>query len=124
MSLRYSILMVGVLLLCTASYFRSSLYQDERTLYADTLSKSQNKSRVLSSMALVLMKDEQFVDALPLVERAIALDPDNVPAKINLALTFYALGLKADAQRVFVDVAERYPSTKEAVFARKMLALP
>jgi protein O-mannosyl-transferase len=112
-----------VVTLSVVSFMRSGFYRDELTLFTDTASKSPNKDRVLNNLALELMNVNRYSDAMPLIERAIALNPDYVAAKNNMALTFYSLGLKTDAEVVFAEIVEHYPSSKEAPFAGKMLAL-
>lgn len=114
---------VIVLTLSAVSFMRADLYQDGVSLFTDTAAKSPNKERVLNNLALALMKAERFRDAMPLIERALMLNPHYVPAKSNRALAFYALGLKTDAERVFTEIVERYPSSQEAAFAGNMVAL-
>ena len=113
---------VIVLALSGVSFMRAGLYQDGILLFTDTAAKSPNKERVLNNLALDLMKAERFREAIPVIEQTLIINPDYLPAMSNKALAFYALGLKADAERVFTEIVERYPLSKEAAFAGNMIA--
>jgi thioredoxin-like negative regulator of GroEL len=121
MFLRLVTASVIVVTLSTVSFVRSSFYRDGVSLLSDTAGKSPNKERVLNNFAFELLQAGRFGEALPLLERIIASNPDNVTAKTSMALVFCGLGLKADAERVFTEIEERHPLSKESAFARKMI---
>ncbi len=112
-----------VAVLGAASFARSAVYQDEITLLSDTARKSPDKVRLLNNLAFALMSAGRNQDALPLLKRALDLDPQFTDAWNNLALTYFSVGMWTEAEQEFQLIIERRPYTRDADFARKMIAL-
>jgi tetratricopeptide (TPR) repeat protein len=111
-----------ILILTTLSFIRSSLYIDDLTLWTSEAGKNPNRPRVLNNLAMALMVVEKNEEALPLLQRALELDPDFLPARTNLALVFLSMGSLIESEMVFTQIIQDYPNAKEAIFARKMIA--
>ncbi len=105
------------------SFARSEIYRDEISLLTDTALKSPDKVRLLNNLSFALMSAGRHPEALALLKRTLALDPQFTDAWNNLALTYYSLGMSVEAEREFLLIIERRPYTRDADFARKMVAL-
>lgn len=79
----------------------------------------------LSNLGGVYLQVGRAADALPLLERAVALEPDRLNARFNLAQAYEDLGRRAeaiDAWRAYVERARRYPDERADVdIARRHL---
>lgn len=78
----------------------------------------------LNNLATVYNNTGRRSEALELLLRTIELMPDHVQARNNLALTYYESDHLAEAETQFRLVIELAPESREAGFARSMLALP
>jgi len=62
---------------------------------------------VALNWGLALFKSEQFKDAIPPLERALAADPSSVEAKQLLGLSYFTVGDYARASTLLTDVVSR-----------------
>ncbi len=62
-------------------------------------------------------------EALALLQRVIELSPGHLQARFNLAIRYYEMGMTGDASREYMTIIQLSPFSKEAAFARKMLAM-
>jgi Flp pilus assembly protein TadD len=88
----------GVLLaLCLAALWagwtaqRNLVWQDDEALWADSLRKSPAKSRPYNNLGGALIRKGRFEEALPLLERAIAIRPHYADALYNLGFALMRL---------------------------------
>jgi len=155
--IRFIITTVMLVTLMAMSSARSSIYEDEVTLYTDVVFRSPNKARPHNNLGDALKKAGRFEEAGPHFERALALQPDypdalnnlatiynssgrrgeaiqllsqaisldpgHLQARYNLAITFYEQGMLSEASQQYAIIIELAPYSKEAAFARKMLAM-
>lgn len=77
----------------------------------------------LNNLSTLYQSQGRPDEALTLLRRALALEPGHVPSRFNLAMAFYESGLHADAAREYGIIITLAPLSKEAAFARKMLAV-
>jgi len=94
---RFIIITIVLVLLMATSIMRSSIYQDEVTLYADIVSRSPNKARPHNNFGDALKKAGRIEEAGIHFERALALQPDYPDALNNLATIYNSSGRKAEA---------------------------
>lgn len=59
-----------------ATYRRNSVWQDTLTLWSDVVSKSPNKVRGWTNLGIYYVNKLEPVRAVPLLERAVSLNPD------------------------------------------------
>jgi len=62
-------------------------------------------------------------EAVMLLQKSLALEPDHLPAKFNMAMYLYESGRFDDSLREYLSIIDTGPLTKEAVFARQMIIL-
>ena len=99
--LRHISAAVLVLTLCVGSFARTSVFRHEFTFWADAAARSPNKARPQNNLGRTLMIAGRSKEALPLIARALMLEPDYLDARFNLAVMFYDSGLLVDAEREF-----------------------
>ena len=78
--------------------------------YRRALEVSPNDPRILSAQGLSLYRVQRFAEAIPLLQRAVALDPDASLTRVNLGIAQAAAGDVAGAQQSYVQLLERNPS--------------
>jgi tetratricopeptide (TPR) repeat protein len=78
--------------------------------YRRALEVSPNDPRILSAQGLSLYRVQRFAEAIPLLEQAVALDPDASLTQVNLGIAQAAAGDVAGAQQTYVRLLERNPS--------------
>jgi tetratricopeptide (TPR) repeat protein len=79
-----------------------------RTMTLAALSSPQN-SDIYLNMGLILYQQERFEEAIPILERAVLINPYYANAKYFLALSYYEVGRRQDAILQFRDVATLNP---------------
>lgn len=62
-------------------------------------------------------------EAIQFFSQAIMLSPGHLQARFNLAINYYEQGMLSEAEQQYGVIIQSAPYSKEAVFARKMLAL-
>lgn len=121
--LRTIIDIVLIVALTILAFFRSAVYLDETTLWSDTAVKSPNKERVQYNLGHVLVDAKRLEEAIPLFERALILKPKDLMTLDKLAIAYYDIGFLSRSEQCYASIIEYYPFSKEAKFARKMIAL-
>jgi tetratricopeptide (TPR) repeat protein len=112
-----------LIILVMLSIARSSVYIDEVTLWSDVVAKSPNRARQHINLGHALQIAGPPDDALAHFKKALYLEPDNLDAQFNLTVQYYDMGLMAEAERECDLIIQRYPSSREAAFSRKMLPM-
>lgn len=80
-----------------------------RTLRAAAAIEPDNPV-VVANLGILLSDTGRPADALPLLERAMSLDPDLHQARFSLAIAFARLGRRADATREAEELLRRLPA--------------
>ncbi|MEJ2541903.1 MAG: tetratricopeptide repeat protein [Gemmatimonadota bacterium] len=78
--------------------------------YRRALEVSPENPRILSAQGLSLYQARRFPEAIRLLERAVALDPDASLTRVNLGIAQAAAGDVAGAQQTYVDLLEMNPA--------------
>jgi len=76
----------AVLVLAVATVARNQDYRTEVALWSDTVRKSPGKARAFNNLGFALQQAGRREEARAAYERALALDPEHVPARINLRM--------------------------------------
>jgi len=84
-------LVVG-LALTWGSFQRNRVWENELTLWADSVAKSPEKERPMMHYANAISARGRYQEALPLYEKALRIDPDNATARYNLGIVLKRLG--------------------------------
>ncbi len=85
-------------LLCLAAVFslicysRCQVWQDDKTLWSDTISKSPASPIVNYNLAVVYLKEKDWKKASHFFQKTVELDPQKAEAYNNLAFTRYSMG--------------------------------
>ena len=78
--------------------------------YRKALAVSPDDPRVLSAQGLSLYRAQRFGEAIPILQRAVALDPEASLARVNLGIAQAAAGDVQGAQQTYVRLLEENPS--------------
>ena len=101
-------------MLAAISHARSSIYENEVTLYTDIVSRSPNKARPQNNLGDALKKAGRFSEAGPHFERALALQPDYPDALNNLATIFNSSGRRDEALQLLTKALTLDPRHLQA----------
>jgi tetratricopeptide (TPR) repeat protein len=88
-----------VIVLTAATWTRSGVYADSRTLWQDTLAKHPNAWIAHNNLGFILASEGDLVDATRHYEEALRLDPDYAAAHNNLGTALLRTGNVAEAIR-------------------------
>ncbi len=94
--IRVLIYILLLLVLGVTSWMRSSVYQDQITLWKDAVLKSPNKARVHDNLGVVLKRHGHISEAMKEFERAVQLDPNDPLALNNLATIYCSIGRRQE----------------------------
>ncbi len=75
-----------------ATSARNDDYQTEETIWEDTVLKRPDNPRALTTLGSIYEKNDQLDLALPLLQRAVEIDPSYLEAQNNLALVWAKRG--------------------------------
>jgi tetratricopeptide (TPR) repeat protein len=78
--------------------------------YRKALAVSPDDPRVLSAQGLSLYRAGRFGQAIPILQRAVALDPEASLSRVNLGIAQAAAGDVQGAQQTYVRLLEENPS--------------
>jgi tetratricopeptide (TPR) repeat protein len=92
--------------LAVTTHARNRVWRDELTLWSDAAAKAPHKARPHNNRGMALEELGRVADAEAAFREAIAAEPMNVPARINLSRIYGTHGRFADAVQV-LDEAER-----------------
>jgi Flp pilus assembly protein TadD len=100
-----------LLLLCTATAIRSTVYIDDVTFWSDTVSKSPDKVRPLVMLGSQLRRagDDEF--ARRYFERALELEPDCAEALNDLAIIYNRSNKHDEALEFLLRAVRSVPSS-------------
>ncbi len=93
------VLGLGVAVLLPVTRARNQDYATEQGLWADTLAKRPANARALDNYALALCLDGEPENALPLLQVALAQNPDSAPTRATLGTAYLMLNRLADAEQ-------------------------
>jgi tetratricopeptide (TPR) repeat protein len=88
---------VLVLLLGFATYQRNHVWGNSMRLWEDVLAKSPNKARPHNDLAVALMGEGRVWEAIPLLRRALEIEPSYYFANYNLGRSYVLIGQSAAA---------------------------
>lgn len=111
---RSIIMTVMLATLMMMSIVRSSVYEDELTLYTDIVSRSPNKARPHNNLGEALKKAGRFDEAGARFERALALQPNYPDALNNLATIYNKSGRKEEALQLLLQALALVPGHLQA----------
>jgi len=74
------------------TFQRNEVWQTPLRVWQDTAAKSPNKLRVLNNLAGEYIVQQRYEEALPLLAKAIEMDPEYAKAYFNLATIYKAKG--------------------------------
>jgi tetratricopeptide (TPR) repeat protein len=89
-------------------------------IYRSILTVVPEHSDSLNLLGVVLHQKGESAQAVPLIERAIALRPERIPYYVNLAAALRAVGRHEEAIRCCTEALARDPSLYEANLALAM----
>ena len=99
-----AVLVCVVLALLT--WRRSHVYASPELLWRDTVAGNPAAWMAMNNLAFELQQQGRPLEAVPLVRRAIALNPDCLECYGNLADAYRAAGDEASAKQVFVELGQ------------------
>ncbi|KAB2964865.1 MAG: tetratricopeptide repeat protein [Thermoanaerobaculia bacterium] len=102
------------LALATATFARNRVWRSELALWRDTAEKSPNKSRPLNCLGAAWQVAGRPDLAFDLYQRAVAADPANFEAVVNLGSARFARGETREAARLLVSALELDPGSPTA----------
>ena len=114
----YRLIIITVLLavLCALTISRSSVYEDEVSLFSDVAAKSPNKARAHNNLGDALNKAHRPEEARPHFERALELQPNYPDALNNLATVYNGMGRRPEALDLYVRALALNPGHLQARF--------
>ncbi len=81
---RLIVLSLAALVLAAGTVLRNQDYRSEVALWSDTVRHSPGKARAFNNLGFALQQAGRPEEARAAYERALALDPEHIPARINL----------------------------------------
>ena len=107
-----AVLIVGALS-CRA-WFQTSYWRDSETLFTHALAVTSNNDVALNNLGIIFLDRGQLDDAIPKLQAAIDLRPENAPAHDNLAKALLRKGQVAEAMVHYRKFLELQPASVEA----------
>jgi tetratricopeptide (TPR) repeat protein len=107
-----AVLVVSVLS-CRA-WIQTSYWRDSETLFTRALAVTSNNDVALNNLGIIFLDRGQLDDAIPKLQAAIDLRPENAPAHDNLAKAFLRKGQVAEAMVHYRKFLELQPASVEA----------
>jgi tetratricopeptide (TPR) repeat protein len=104
------------LLLVAVAWLQVPVWRDNHTLYAHAVAMTPNSSEAHYRLAYLAARDDDWEHAIPLLERAIELDPRNVRALSNLGVGLLRTGRPADAEAMLARAVATNPGAFRAWF--------
>jgi tetratricopeptide (TPR) repeat protein len=95
------------------TWLQIGVWKDDETLARHAARMEPDNSAALYRLATVATTRGEFAVALPLLERSVALDPENQRALNNLAVTYLNLGRIADAKTTLRQLAPMARATNK-----------
>jgi tetratricopeptide (TPR) repeat protein len=86
-----------LVLLGVATFQRNHVWGNSMRLWQDVLAKSPNKARPHNDLAVALMGEGRIWEAIPLLSRALNIEPSYYFANYNLGRSYILIGQSAAA---------------------------
>jgi len=104
-SLKIAPLAVWAVIVLLTAWLQVGVWRSDESLALHAARMEPDNSASLYRLATIATMRGQFAAALPLLERAVALDPRNQRAMNNLAVTYLSFGRVADAKAILRRLA-------------------
>ncbi len=112
--IRFIMITVMLVTLGAMSFARSSIYEDEVSLYTDIVSRSPDKARPHNNLGDALKKAGKFEEAQMHFERALAIQPAYPDALNNLATMYTSSGRREEALQLLSQTLSLDPRHLQA----------
>lgn len=96
-ALNISIIFLFIFILVTATFKRNIVWNQEISLWKDTVNKSPYKARAYNGLGYAYLMNNMIEDAIKQYQKAISIDHDNIDAHYNLGVAFKDKGLLDEA---------------------------
>ncbi len=111
-----AILLVIVISLGTATYFRNMVWRDKLTIWSDVVSKSPHNPRAHYNLGLAQFNGDDVPEAIASYEKAISLLPNYAQAHNNLGAAYNKAGNRNKAVTHLEKAIELDPANDRACF--------
>jgi Flp pilus assembly protein TadD len=112
--IRFLISVLLLLVLGSASWMRSSIYNGPIAIWKDAALKSPNKARVHDNLGVVLKRRGRIPEAMQEFKRAVQLDPDDPLALNNLATIYCSIGRRQECGALLQKATSIMPDYLDA----------
>lgn len=102
---------------------RNGDYQDEYTLWQDTVAKRPSSAKAQNNLGRLHFQRGEFADALRRYDLALQHEPESAQTHYNRGLTLEALGRPAEAIAAFAEAERILPYFGQAQWRRAVLLL-
>jgi protein O-mannosyl-transferase len=109
-----TLLAVAVLVMAGATFARNAVWRDPLSLWRDCAAKSPNKPRPLNNLGFWLTEAGRTEEAIPLLNRAIAINPRSADGYNCLGHALTSLGQSAEAIAMFQRAITLNPKHADA----------
>jgi len=103
-----------LIVLAVLSFLQATTWQDTRSVFSQVLRVNNRSALAYTNLATVEIKEKNDASAEALLQRAVALNPDYGPARLNLAMLHIRQGEKDLARRHFEELLRIYRSQRNA----------
>jgi len=111
---RFLLYVLILVVLGSASWMRSSVYEDTVALWTDSARKSPDKGRVHDNLGVVLKQHGRVTEALQEFERAVELEPNDPLALNNLATIYCRIGRRQECGALLKKATSIMPDYLDA----------
>jgi tetratricopeptide (TPR) repeat protein len=108
----------AIAVLAVATVVRSRAWHDELTLWADAASKAPRSALAHESLGYALVAAGRSREAIPVLARALELDPGRLDARTNLAVALASTGRIGEALAQAERVLREHPREVNALLVR------
>jgi tetratricopeptide (TPR) repeat protein len=98
------------------AYVQTGYWRDSRSVWSRTLACTTNNYFAENCLGGVLCNADRWNEAVPHLQRALAIKPDYSEAHINLGITFFNQGKSDEASQQFQEVLQLNPNSAEACY--------
>ncbi len=102
---------------------RNRDYQDELTLWQDTVAKRPTSAKAQNNLGRLHFQRGEFADALRRYDLALRHEPESAQTHYNRGLTLEALGRRVEAVAAFAEAERILPYFGQAQWRRAVLLL-
>jgi tetratricopeptide (TPR) repeat protein len=89
--------------------------------YQSVLEREPNNANALINLATTFIENEKYSDAIPLMEKLVALEPGNLDLRFQLASLFELTGNKAKEEEVYDQLLVQQPDNLKALLRKATL---